>query len=148
MSNRKIFFDNSLYAEAFLHHLLDHPRDAEWIPDGAVIMFSPEDRDPGLSAEKRLVVKAPEGYTGRPVIPVGVEEVEGQRERYRFVFPWTRSGEFEAWVRFNDAPLIQEVLSATIGTKEDKPTWYIVDRQLPIIPSLDQVPSTIGADAR
>ena len=138
MSNNKIFFDNVLYAEAFLHHLLDHPEDAERIPENAVIMFSREDRDPGLSATNRLVVKTPEVYRGRTVIPVGVKETRESGCPYQFLFPWTGS---DVWIRFNETPLIQEVLSAAVGVQEENPTRYFIDRALHVVPRLVQSPA-------
>ncbi|MDE2060051.1 MAG: hypothetical protein KGJ27_10075, partial [candidate division NC10 bacterium] len=80
----KIFCDNAVYAEGFLQYLLEHPEDAERIPDDAVIMFSLEGFDRGSSLRARLVVKAPEPYGGRTVIAVGVRETGDRQQPYEF----------------------------------------------------------------
>lgn len=117
----KMFFDNALYAEGFLQYLLEHPEDAERIPDDAVIMFSAEEFDRGSSWRTRLVVKAPEPYGGRTVIAVSVRET-GERQRpYEFLLPWTGSN---MWVRLDQAPWIQEYLTAARVAQTKNPTRY------------------------
>ena len=136
MTNR-IFFDNVLYAEAFLHYLLEHPQDAERIPANAVIMFSPEELDPGFSARNRLVVKTPEAYRGRMVIPVGVRETGDPRQAYEFLFPWTGS---DVWVRLDQAQFIQEHLTASRTAQTENATIYFLDRTIHIVPRIQEAP--------
>lgn len=134
--NSKLFFDNSLYAEAFLGHLLDHPEDAERIPEGAVIMFSPEYLDPGFSATNRLVLRAPEAFRGRVIVPVGVREVEAAAHCYEFLFPWTGS---DTWLRFSENPWLQESLSATLGVQPTKQIWDFSAPALFVAPRFEPV---------
>lgn len=57
-----IFFENSDYAAEFLQYLAQHPDEADRIPEGAVVIFLPEQRDPGLAAHNRFVAQSAEAY--------------------------------------------------------------------------------------
>ena len=76
MTNR-ISFNNLQYASEFLRYLVDHPEEAERIPDGAVITFSAEAEDLRFAAAYRSVLQSMAAYHGRTIVPVGVQEIEG-----------------------------------------------------------------------
>ena len=81
-----IFSENSDYAAEFFRYLVEHPEEADRIPEGAVVVFLPEQRDPGLAAHNRLAVHSAEAY--RDTVPVFIT-VRGSREvgkRYEFAF--------------------------------------------------------------
>lgn len=133
MSNR-ISFNNLEYAGEFLKYLIDHPEDAERIPDGAVIIFRPEGEDPGLSAVLRPVIQARPAFQGRILVPVGVQESEWAGGQHTFVFPWSAS---HVWLRLDPVDWIQESLSAGLGRQPAETTRYIgMERPFVVVPRL------------
>lgn len=121
MSNR-ISFNNLQYASEFLRYLVDHPEEAERIPDGAVIIFGAEAEGRGFAAACRSALQPMEAYHGRTIVPVGVQETEGVKNHHTFVFPWSGS---QVWLRLDPAEWIQESLSAALGRQPVTPTRYI-----------------------
>lgn len=117
----KIFCDNALYAEAFLQHMLEHPDDAERIPDNAVILFSGEELDPQSSSRNRLTVKLPEAYRERTAVLVSVRETGDTQRRYEFVFPWT---EPNVRVRLDHTEWNWEPLTAALAGQTENLTKY------------------------
>lgn len=130
MTNR-ISFNNLQYASEFLRYLIDHPEEAERIPDGAVIIFSAEAEDLRFAAAYRSVLQSMAAYHGRTIVPVGVQEIEGVKNCHTFVFPWSGS---QVWLRLDPAEWIQESLSAALGRQPATPTRYI-GMQHPVIPA-------------
>lgn len=49
-----IFLENSDYAVEFLRYLGEHPEEADRIPEGAVVVFMPEQLDPGLACSQQV----------------------------------------------------------------------------------------------
>jgi hypothetical protein len=126
----RISFNNLEYASEFLKYLIDHPEEAERIPDGAVIHFRAEVEDPGFSAILRAVAKASPAFHGRIVVPVGVQESQGAGARHSFVFPWSIS---HVWLRLDPVDWIQEPLSACLGRQPTEATRYI-GMERPVVP--------------
>lgn len=81
-----IFFENSDYAAEFLRFLVERPDVAERIPEGAVVVFVPEQLDPGLAAHNRLAVQTAEAYQGESPVFVTVRTVWEPGRRYEFAF--------------------------------------------------------------
>ena len=81
-----IFSENSDYAAEFLRYLADHPQEADRIPEGAVVVFIPEQRDPGLAAHNKLAVQSAEAYRGKVPVFVTVRMSREFGKRYEFVF--------------------------------------------------------------
>jgi len=90
-------------------------------------MFGVEEFDVGSSWRSRLVVRTPEPYRGRTVVPVGVQETGEPQRPYEFLFPWTGSN---VWVRLDPAPWIQESLMAASVAQIEKPTRYYLERPI------------------
>lgn len=131
----KIFSDNARYAEGFFQYLLEHPEEAERIPDDAVIMFGAEGFDVDSSWRSRLVVSTPEPYRGRTVIRVGVRETGEPQRPYEFLFPWTGS---DVWVRLDPAPWIQESLTAARVAQTENTTRYFLERPIYPLPRIPE----------
>lgn len=81
-----IFFNNSDYAADFLRYLADHPEQAERIPEGALVVFIPEQLDPGLAAHNRLAAQSTEAYRDKVPVFVTVRTTWEAGKRYDFVF--------------------------------------------------------------
>ncbi len=81
-----VFFENSDYAAEFLRYLAEHPEEAERIPEGAVVVFLPEQLDPGLAAHNKFVAHTAEAYRDKVPIFVTVRTRWEAGSRYDFVF--------------------------------------------------------------
>lgn len=81
-----VFFENSDYAAEFLQYLAVHPEEADRIPEGAVVVFLPEQRDPGLAAHNRVVAQSVEAYRGKIPVFVTVRMTLEAGRRYEFAF--------------------------------------------------------------
>ena len=81
-----IFFENSDYAAEFLRYLVEHPEDADRIPEGAVVVFIPEQRDPGLAAHNKLAAQSAEAYRDKVPVFVSVRTTWEVGRRYDFSF--------------------------------------------------------------
>lgn len=81
-----IFFENSDYAAEFLRYLVEHPEEADRIPEGAVVVFMPEQLDPGLAAHNRLAAHSAEAYRDKVPLFVTVRTTWETGKRYEFAF--------------------------------------------------------------
>lgn len=81
-----IFFENSDYAAEFLRYLAGHPEEADRIPEGAVVVFMPEQLDPGLAAHNRLAAYSAEAYRDKAPLFVTVRTTWETGKRYEFAF--------------------------------------------------------------
>ena len=141
MTNR-ISFSGLEYADEFLRYLIDHPEDVERIPDGAVVLFITEELDPGFSFMHRLVMRTPDAYRGKTIMPVGVRPAREGGPLHQFVFPWSGSN---VWVRLDRAEWIQEYLTAAGVVQTEDSTRYCVDRPIYIVPRIEEKPVAVQA---